>query len=102
MRVILGSLAQKTLALGASRISISTGHYFNNVYDKTEKRYKLLKGTDTGKDQSHMLYTLRQKELALSLFPLGGYTKEKVRKVAGSINLPVADKGESQEICFYS
>ncbi len=93
-----GSLVQKALALGAS--SIATGHYVNNVYDNTEKRYKLFKGIDTAKDQSYMLYTLGQKELALSLFPLGGYTKEQVRNMAGSIALPVADKGESQEICF--
>jgi len=93
-----GSLVQKALALGASRIA--TGHYVNNVYDKTLKRYKLFKGQDTGKDQSYMLYTLGQNELALSLFPLGGYTKGQVRNMAGSINLPVANKDESQEICF--
>jgi tRNA-specific 2-thiouridylase len=65
-----------------------------------DSQYQLLKGVDPGKDQSYVLYMLGQEELAHLLLPLGGYTKEQVRAVARDRGLPVADREESQEICF--
>ena len=62
--------------------------------------YKLLKGKDPRKDQSYVLYTMTQEALAHTLFPLGDSTKEKVRQKAKELGLPVAEKEESQEICF--
>ncbi|MBI5399951.1 tRNA 2-thiouridine(34) synthase MnmA [Candidatus Saganbacteria bacterium] len=61
---------------------------------------KLLKGRDVRKDQSYVLYMMTQSALAQTLFPLGELTKEEVRKIAREKGLPVADKEESQEICF--
>lgn len=65
-----------------------------------EGRLKLLKGKDHKKDQSYVLYTMNQKNLARTLFPLGELTKEEVRKIARGLKLPLAEKGESQDICF--
>lgn len=65
-----------------------------------EGNYKLLKGIDTKKDQSYVLYMLNQETLKRTLFPLGEMTKEQVRKKAKELGLPVHDKAESQEICF--
>jgi tRNA-specific 2-thiouridylase len=62
--------------------------------------WKLLKGKDQKKDQSYVLYRLTQGQLARIIFPLGEMTKEEVRQKAKGLRLPVADKGESQEICF--
>ncbi|MDO8592987.1 MAG: tRNA 2-thiouridine(34) synthase MnmA [bacterium] len=61
---------------------------------------KLLKAKDKEKDQSYFLYTFNQNELAHILFPLGDYTKKQVRELAKKFKLPVAEKKESQEICF--
>ena len=63
-------------------------------------RYRLLKGSDPKKDQAYVLYMMRQEDLAHTLYPLGDLTKEKVRKMAKDLDLPVHDKEESQEICF--
>jgi tRNA-specific 2-thiouridylase len=60
----------------------------------------LLKGIDSKKDQSYVLYTMNQESLAHTLFPLGDWTKDKVREKARELDLPVAEKEESQEICF--
>jgi len=62
--------------------------------------YKLLKGVDESKDQSYFLWTLTQEKLVHILFPIGGLTKPKVRKIAQTQNLPVSDRQESFEICF--
>lgn len=62
--------------------------------------YQLLKGVDKKKDQAYVLYRLNQKALAHTLFPLGDWTKGKVREKATELGLPVAEKEESQEICF--
>lgn len=62
--------------------------------------YKLYKAQDKNKDQSYFLYTFNQNELAHLLFPLGSYTKPRVRGLAKKFKLPVAEKPESQEICF--
>lgn len=60
----------------------------------------LRKGIDARKDQSYVLYILRQTELCRLLLPLGAYTKDEIRKIAKKQNLPAADRTESQEICF--
>ncbi len=84
--------------LGASRIA--TGHYARVEFDSAGGRYLLRKGLDDTKDQSYFLFGLTQEQLARSLFPLGAMRKQEVRRLAAEMGLPVADKSESQEICF--
>ncbi len=86
----------KSLSLGADMIA--TGHYARVVYESDE--YKLLKGLDITKDQSYFLNTLGQYELSKTLFPIGNLEKSEVRKIAKEVNLPNADKPDSQGICF--
>jgi len=76
---------------------LATGHYARIVRGR---KYLLKKAKDKKRDQSYFLYRLTQEQLKQIIFPLGGYTKEKVRRIAKSIGLPVADKLASQEICF--
>jgi len=91
-------LLQKAKGLGINYIA--TGHYARIKYDPAGSRYRLLKGCDRQKDQSYMLYVLKQDELASTLFPLGDKTKEQVREIAQKHGFKVAAKAESQEICF--
>jgi tRNA-specific 2-thiouridylase len=82
---------------------LATGHYAKNVkcqMSNVKIIYKLYKAKDKNKDQSYFLYTLNQDELKHLLFPLGNYTKPQVRRLAKKFKLPVAEKKESQEICF--
>jgi len=90
------ALLNKMKALGADYIA--TGHYAR--IEKADGRYILKKGVDPKKDQSYFLYALSQKALSKTIFPLGGLTKQEVRKIAKKFKLNVADKEESQEICF--
>ncbi len=90
------SMLQKALSLGAD--FIATGHYAQ-VVRLPNGRYTLKKA-DHGKDQTYALYNLTQEQLARTLMPLGKYTKAQVRAIAESIGLPVANKPDSQEICF--
>jgi tRNA-specific 2-thiouridylase len=62
--------------------------------------WQLLKGVDAGKDQSYFLYAMTQEQLSRVLMPVGGYTKTEVRELARKLDLPVAEKPESQDICF--
>lgn len=78
----------------------ATGHYAQIVYDKKTDRYCLQKAHDRKKDQTYFLYRLSQQQLARSLFPLGTYTKVKVKDLAVKAGLPIHDKGESQD--FYN
>lgn len=78
---------------------IATGHYATVQYDNAIGRW-LLRSTPSSKDQSYVLYTLTQEQLAHTLFPLAGMEKEAVRKIAKDYDLPVATKPDSQEICF--
>ncbi len=91
-------LIQTALQIGAERIA--TGHYARIEHEESTGRYRLLKGIDPAKDQSYFLFGLTQAQLARSVFPLGELTKEQVRSIARSRTLPVAEKAESQEICF--
>jgi len=75
-----------------------TGHYAQ--IERTAGRYALCKGLDANKDQSYFLFTLTQEQMAMVRFPLGGMTKEEVRAHASRLGLRVAEKAESQDICF--
>jgi tRNA-uridine 2-sulfurtransferase len=75
-----------------------TGHYAQVVEE--DGRYQLFKGLDPNKDQSYFLFTLTQEQLRYVRFPLGSMTKETVREHAARFELRVADKPESQDICF--
>ena len=90
------ALLKKAKGLGAD--FLATGHYAK--IEKIAGRYILKKGIDPNKDQSYFLYTLDQDVLSKTIFPLGGLTKKEVRKLAKKFKLNVADKEESQEICF--
>lgn len=88
------------LAAAAGSEKIATGHYAQVDFDETTQRYRLFKGLDRNKDQSYFLFELTQEQLHHALFPLGAMTKTDVREIARKHNLLVAEKGESQEICF--
>lgn len=80
---------------------ISTGHYARTARDETGNGSVLLKkGVDSRKDQSYVLYVLRNEMVKRLLLPLGDYTKDKVREIARNLNLEAAERPESQEICF--
>ncbi|MFH1675387.1 MAG: tRNA 2-thiouridine(34) synthase MnmA [bacterium] len=77
---------------------VATGHYARNIED--ENGYHLLRGVDTGKDQTYFLSFLTETELKRILFPLGNDTKKSVRNEAKNLGLKVADRPESQDLCF--
>ncbi len=79
---------------------VATGHYARVARDPATGRYLLLRGRDPRKDQSYVLYGLTQSQLARVRLPLGDYTKDQTRALARRFGLPVADKPDSQEICF--
>ncbi|MDR3701887.1 MAG: tRNA 2-thiouridine(34) synthase MnmA [Candidatus Sulfopaludibacter sp.] len=79
---------------------IATGHYARIRYDQPSGRYQLLRAVDGAKDQTYFLCGLTQAQLARTLFPLGELNKPEVRELAKSMDLAVASKGDSQEICF--
>ncbi|EOC99957.1 tRNA 2-thiouridine(34) synthase MnmA [Caldisalinibacter kiritimatiensis] len=93
------ALMQKAFDLGA--YYLATGHYANVIYDKDVDRYLIKKSEADKKDQTYMLYNLTQEQLKHVLMPLGNFEdKEKVREIASELGLSVANKEESQEICF--
>lgn len=79
---------------------IATGHYAKVEYDENTNRYILKKADCLAKDQSYMLYTLSQDQLSKVVFPLQSLSKDEVRAIAREIGLEVAEKKDSQEICF--
>lgn len=89
---------EKAKGLGADYLA--TGHYA--VVEKDEKtgRYLMKKSEDTHKDQTYFLHQMTQHQLGNTLFPLGGYTKDKVREIAEEIGLYIHNKPDSEEICF--
>jgi tRNA-uridine 2-sulfurtransferase len=91
-----GNLWGKAEALGCDYIA--TGHYA--IIEHQEDRAVLRKGADPRKDQSYFLFSLRQPQLRRALTPLGAMRKPEIRKIAHSLGLKVADKIDSQEICF--
>ena len=109
--VKFGAFFRRAMALGAD--FVATGHYARiartmRVESKKLKvksqiqntKYKLLKGVDVGKDQSYFLWTLGQEQLSKTFFPIGKYKKSQVRALAKKFNLPVAEKKDSQGLCF--
>jgi tRNA-uridine 2-sulfurtransferase len=91
-----GNLWKKAEALGCAYIA--TGHYA--IIEHRSDRAVLRKGVDPRKDQSYFLFSLRQPQLQRALTPLGGMSKPAIREIARSLGLKVADKVDSQEICF--
>ena len=77
---------------------VATGHYAK--VREENGRHLLYKAKDQAKDQTYMLYHLRQDQLSRVVFPMGDYTKSEAREKAGFAGLPVASKGDSQDICF--
>src|SRR5271154_713922 len=84
--------------IGADRIA--TGHYARVRYNSESGRFELLRAVDESKDQSYFLFGLTQEQLARTDFPLGELSKQEVRDIARRLQVPVAEKPESQEICF--
>jgi tRNA-specific 2-thiouridylase len=96
-KVKFGNLWTKARSLGAE--FIATGHYA--LIDRNEDGHCVLrKGADARKDQSYFLFSLSQEQLRRSLMPLGGMSKPEIREIARRLGLKVADKADSQEICF--
>jgi tRNA-specific 2-thiouridylase len=90
------SLLDRALAMDADYLA--TGHYAQ--VDEAGGVFRLRKAVDDGKDQSYVLYTLKQAELKNLLFPVGGYPKSEIRRLAFEMGLPLHDKPDSAEICF--
>jgi tRNA-uridine 2-sulfurtransferase len=91
-------LLQTARSIGATRIA--TGHYAINEFDPERGRWILKRPADLAKDQTYFLFGLTQEQLAHTLFPLGSLTKPQVRAVARERGLALAEKPDSQEICF--
>lgn len=92
------TLYKKAMEIGASKIC--TGHYARIAYDEESGRWLLMRGKDPKKDQTYFLFSMTQQQLSKTLFPVGEFTKEEIRKLAGVDNLVTANKPESQDICF--
>lgn len=93
-----GALMQKARELGAD--FLATGHYAQIQHNEQTNLYQLTKGKDAKKDQSYVLYHLDQQILSRFLLPLGGLTKIETRQLASDFGFSLANKPESQEICF--
>ena len=93
------ALRIKARQLGAAYVA--TGHYARIEHAALpDARHRLRKAADPSKDQSYVLYVMSQDRLGSALMPLGSYTKERTRQVAAELGLNVANKPESQDICF--
>jgi tRNA-specific 2-thiouridylase len=97
-RLKFASLDRLALSLNCEKVA--TGHYARVEFDEAAQRYKLFRGRNLQKDQSYFLWELTQAQLSRALFPLGEMSKPEVREVARTHELDVAEKAESQEICF--
>ena len=97
-RLKFGTLLDHARQLGAE--FVATGHYARLEKSADGARILLKRGRDSRKDQSYVLFSLRQEQLAHAMFPLGEKTKSDAREVARHCNLKTADKEESMEICF--
>src|SRR5690242_14657489 len=84
--------------IGAERVA--TGHYARVAFDETRQRWLLKRPADQSKDQTYFLFGLTQEQLSRTLFPLGEMTKPEVRECARRHGLALAEKPDSQEICF--
>jgi tRNA-specific 2-thiouridylase len=97
-RLKFASLDRLAASLGCEKVA--TGHYARVEYDAATNRYRLLRGLNHQKDQSYFLWELTQDQLSRALFPLGEMSKPEVREVARQNQMAIAEKKESQEICF--
>jgi tRNA-specific 2-thiouridylase len=97
-RLKFASLDRMAMSLGCDKVA--TGHYARVEFDETANRYRLFRGKNHWKDQSYFLWELTQDQLSRAYFPLGEMLKSEVRDLAREANLYVAEKQESQEICF--
>jgi len=79
---------------------VGTGHYARVEHNPGDGRHVLKRGADRDKDESYFLYRLTGRQLAMSLFPLGGQGKERTRQMARERELPVSEKSSTQDICF--
>jgi tRNA-specific 2-thiouridylase len=93
------ALLKRSIDIGASYIA--TGHYAS-VTKLPNGRYTIKKSVTQAKDQTYALYNLTQYQLSHTLMPVGDYTKDQIRSIAAELSLPVANKPDSQEICFVS
>jgi len=103
--VKFGAFFRRAIREGAD--FVATGHYarvVNSQQSAVKSKYKygskMLKGVDPTKDQSYFLWTLGQEQLSKTLFPIGGYKKTQVRALAKKFKVPVAEKKDSQGLCF--
>ena len=88
------------MADGVGAHIIATGHYAQIRFDEPTGRWQMLRSADRTKDQTYFLWGLTQAQLARTMFPLGAMIKTQVRQLAIELGLPVAEKPDSQEICF--
>lgn len=91
------SLLIRSLSIGAD--FIATGHYAK-IKKLQNGRYAISNSVTSAKDQTYALYSLTQEQLAHTLMPVGAYSKEEIREIARKLYLPIANKPDSQEICF--
>ena len=91
-------LLEKAAGIGVDYVA--TGHYSRIIYNPEDKKYHLKKGLYSAKDQSYFLYRLSQDQLSKIMFPLGEYKKDEVSELAKTLDLPVDEIKESQEVCF--
>lgn len=92
------ALLQKAVSMGIDRVA--TGHYARIAKDAASGRMLLKKSVTEKKDQTYALYNMTQEQLSRTLMPIGDYDKETVRKIAADLGFAIADKPDSQEICF--
>lgn len=97
-RLKFASLDRMAVSLGCDKVA--TGHYARVEFDAENNRYRLFRGKNHWKDQTYFLWELTQDQLSRAYFPLGEMMKSEVRDLAREANLYVAEKQESQEICF--
>jgi len=88
------------LARGVGASRVATGHYARVSRNPDTGRWELRRAVDDSKDQTYFLFGLTQEQLSRTLFPLGGFPKARVRELAREMGILVADKSDSQEICF--
>ncbi|MFC1862018.1 tRNA 2-thiouridine(34) synthase MnmA [Chloroflexota bacterium] len=96
-KVKFDALLKKARDSGIEFDYFATGHYARVEYNKSKHRYLLKKARDLKKDQSYFISSLSQEQLSYSLFPIGNYTKEEIRKMASDFGLGIDDKRESQD-----
>jgi tRNA-specific 2-thiouridylase len=92
------TLLDRSMAYGAE--AVATGHYARIGIDAETGRHVLRRGLDAAKDQTYFLFSLTQEQLSRASFPVGHLSKDAVRDIARRLRLPVAEKPDSQEICF--